>query len=123
MAVLDFFELHQTLWEPGLPAMGTGLSAFSLTDTPPAIAGKPAPTGVLAVLDFFEHHQTLWEPGLPAMGTGLSAFSLTDTPPAIAGKPAPTGLEVIQEIDPLCASMHANNAINIQLHLRHHPPQ
>ncbi|MCO7629625.1 hypothetical protein NJC08_24680, partial [Pseudomonas fluorescens] len=26
-------------------------------------------------------------------------------------------------IDPLCASIHANNAINILLQLRDHPPQ
>ncbi|WP_160168824.1 hypothetical protein [Pseudomonas sp. RIT288] len=30
---------------------------------------------------------------------------------------------VFQGIDPLCASIHANNAINILLQLRDHPPQ
>ncbi|AZZ77024.1 hypothetical protein CCX46_18355 [Pseudomonas sp. RU47] len=28
-----------------------------------------------------------------------------------------------RRIDPLCTSIHANNAINILLHLSHHPPQ
>jgi hypothetical protein len=54
--------------------------------------------------------------------TSVHAASSLPEPPLSRAGSLPQEV-VFQGIDPFCTSIHANNAINILLQLRDHPPQ